>query len=834
MDLTNTLLQAMIHHKDGDLEGAEKLYRSILTEEPKHPDTNHNLGILLKQGNQADFALSFFKTALESDPNQDQFWISYIDTLIHLGQLDAARKILKQGQSKGLKGDAVDQIVIRLNSQPETTSTTLVPSKAINPERLLSRAKSHAKQGETQAARELYKQVLDAYPQNQQAKKGLKALQKGQVNKKNPSSPPRAQVDSVIALYSQGQIQETLTASEALIKDYPNEPLLYNISGACYTGLGQLDAAVKSFEQALTIKPDYADAHNNLGTTLRDLDQWDAAVKSYEKALTIKPDFAEAHSNLGITFKELGQLEAAVKHYEQALTIKPDYADAHFNLAITLTEFGQLDAAVKHYEKAIAIEPDNAKTHYNLGNVLQDLAQLDAAVKHYEQAIAIEPDNAETHCNLGNTLQDLGQLDAAVKRYEEAFAIKTDYPIAHNNLLFALNYHPDLSAEDIFKSYQEYDQRFGLPYRHQWKDHSNQKDLTRLLKIGYVSPDFRVHSMKNFLAPLLDHHNRDDFEIYAYAEIINEDEMTEFYKNSVDHWIKTNSISDDALSELIRSHEIDILIDLAGHSKGNRLGVFARKPAPVSVSMFGYGYTTGLTAIDYFVGDETMFPEGSEHLFSEQTFPLKPGLSYRPAEGMGEVNTLPALDNGYVTFGTLTRSVRINHKTIQVWSAVLKQVKGSKLILNSKSFVDPDFQKTMASRFLVEGISRDRLVMGSDSPPWDVLRQIDISFDCFPHNSGTTLFESLYMGTPFVTLAGRPSVGRIGATVLTGAHHPEWIAETENEYIEKAVALASDLPELVDIRRQLRDEMQSLPFMDETLFVKKLEQAYRQMWQQWC
>ncbi|MBT7257362.1 MAG: glycosyltransferase, partial [Planctomycetaceae bacterium] len=207
---------------------------------------------------------------------------------------------------------------------------------------------------------------------------------------------------------------------------------------------------------------------------------------------------------------------------------------------------------------------------------------------------------------------------------------------------------------------------------------------------------------------------------------------------------------------------------------------------------------------------------------------------YRPAEGMGEVNKLPALEKGYVTFGTLSRAVRINHKTIRVWSEILKQVKDSKLILNSKSFIDPESQQTMAGRFLAEGIDRNQLIMGYDSPPWDVLRQIDISFDCFPHNSGTTLCESLYMGTPFITLAGRPSVGRIGAAILTCAHHPEWIAETESEYIEKAVSLASNLPKLADIRGRLRNEMQSLPFMDEALFVKKLEQAYRKMWQKWC
>jgi len=201
---------------------------------------------------------------------------------------------------------------------------------------------------------------------------------------------------------------------------------------------------------------------------------------------------------------------------------------------------------------------------------------------------------------------------------------------------------------------------------------------------------------------------------------------------------------------------------------------------------------------------------------------------------MGEVNNLPAVENGYITFGTLTRSVRINHKTIRVWSEILKQVKDSKLILNSKSFVDPGFQQTMADRFLAEGLHSDRLIMGYDSPPWDVLRQIDISFDCFPHNSGTTLFESLYMGVPYVTLAGRPSVGRLGASILTGAHHPEWIAENETEYIKKAAELASDIVKLAHIRMQLREELQSLPFMDETLYVDKLEQAYRKMWQQWC
>ena len=245
---------------------------------------------------------------------------------------------------------------------------------------------------------------------------------------------PQAKIQSVIALFSSGQIQEALDNVEALIKDYPYQPLLFNISGAFYKEIGQLDEAVKRFEKALTIKPDYAEAHNNLGVALKDLSQLDSAVKSYEKALSIEPDYTEAHNNLGVALQELGQLDAAVKSYEKALSIEPDYAEAHNNLGITLHELGQLDAAVKSYEKILAIEPDYPQAHYNLGNSLRELGQLDAAVKSYEKALAIEPDYPEAHHNLGIILRNLGQIDEAIIRFEKALAIKPDYASAHFNL----------------------------------------------------------------------------------------------------------------------------------------------------------------------------------------------------------------------------------------------------------------------------------------------------------------------------------------------------------------------------------------------------------------
>jgi tetratricopeptide (TPR) repeat protein len=247
-------------------------------------------------------------------------------------------------------------------------------------------------------------------------------------------SPPKTEIKSAITLYSNGQIQEALDSVEALTKDYPDVPLLYNISGVCYRAISKLDEAVKSFEKALALKPDYTDVHNNLGIALMELGQLDKAVKCYKKALALKPDYAEAHNNLGLTLQELGQANEAVKSYEKAIAIKSDYAEAHNNLGISLRELDQLDKAVKCYKKALALKPDYANAYNNLGNTLKELGQLNAAAKCYEKALIIKPDYVGAYNNLGIALMELDQLDEAVKCYEKALEIKPDYADAHNNL----------------------------------------------------------------------------------------------------------------------------------------------------------------------------------------------------------------------------------------------------------------------------------------------------------------------------------------------------------------------------------------------------------------
>jgi predicted O-linked N-acetylglucosamine transferase (SPINDLY family) len=364
----------------------------------------------------------------------------------------------------------------------------------------------------------------------------------------------------------------------------------------------------------------------------------------------------------------------------------------------------------------------------------------------------------------------------------------------------------------------------------------SRRKSNRKLKVGYVSPDFRKHATRHFILPLLENHDHNAFEIFAYANLLEKaDSFTDKYESLVDHWCDVTSLTSDTFARKIYDDQIDILLDLAGHTHGNRLLTFARRPAPIQVTWLGFGYTTGVRAIDYILMDEHCAPPGSEALFAETPWRLETTpFAFRPASDMGVPGVTPAVSTGSVTFVSLSRSIRLNARVVAVWSEILKRVPKSRLVIDSRSFKIQETRHALTESFAAHGIASDRLSIGYHTPPWDVLRSADITLDCFPHNSGTTLFESLYMGLPYITLAGRPSVGRLGSSILHGLGHPEWVAHSEADYIDKAVALASDLDRLAFLRASLRDEMERSPLMDEHGFARRVEGAYRSMWQRWC
>lgn len=538
---------------------------------------------------------------------------------------------------------------------------------------------------------------------------------------------------------------------------------------------------------------------------------------------------------LSCIVRDKGENTESLMALLHALRLDPTPAHRYALLALTLLARDSLDDAEQSALLALTIYPKYASAHNVLGSCYHKASRFYDAIYHYGRALEEDPSVVDSHGNLGVVLADIGDFDGAEKKYKEVLRLVPDNPQVWGSRFFGLNYFPDRTAEQIFEVYKEFDEIFGKPMRKHWLPHRNDKDSGRRLRIGYVSPDIRFHPVTLFLEPLMAHHNPDEFEVHIYAHLDVEDKVTEAFKGYAQHWTRTNGMTDDALARRIRADKIDILVDLAGHTGNNRLGVFARKPAPIQLTWLGFGCTTGLTAIDYILSDAEMAPPGSDHLFAEKPWRLSgSNFAYRPKSGMGDAGPLPALANGHVRFITLSRAIRFNDHLIRTWAEIMRRVPSSKLVVDSRSYVSPGLREELESRFAVHGVQASRLEIGFHSPPWDLLRSADITLDCFPHNSGTTLFESLYQGLPFITLAGRPGVGRIGASTLIGLGRGDWIASTEAEYIDKVVALASDIPALERIRAGLRAEMQASSLMDEPAFARKVETAFRAMFKQWC
>ncbi|EXJ14119.1 TPR domain protein, putative component of TonB system [Imhoffiella purpurea] len=815
--------------------------------------------------------LGHLRRALESAPETGDYWQSFAEGLLLAGRAQDAASVIEQAMAAGLRTQAAIELQMRIQAQILAGS-----GQSHERDRILERlAMGRFSEAEDLARQFSAREPGDAFGwkvlgtllvRSERIDEAISVLQRART-----LDPQDGETLNSLARAHQslGAMAEAVDLYRAALTRQPESAEIWNNLGMALKELGRLDGALVSVDQALKLHPGYVKAHNNRGALLAESGRLDEALECFERALAIDSEHTGSYKGRGAVLLRLGRMDEAILSYLQALTLQPNDVDGLTTLGVALNDMGRFEEASDCFERALAVDPQSVAAYSNRGMSMFRLGHLDLAMAYYDQALAIQPsaieplnnraillhhlgrmdealasvdkslaekpDFAMALNNRANVLKDLARFDEAIADYRRAIAIKPDFSIAYSNLLFVLNYHPAKSAEDIFSAYQDYDRRYGEPHRGSWRSHRNDPDPQRRLRIGYVSADFRGHSAYYFLKPLFAQHDKSLVELTAYSQVMREDHITAELREHVDHWVSTLGMSDEALAERIRADRIDILVDLAGHTGGNRLGVFARRPAPVSVSWMGYGYTTGLKSIDYFLTDSVMAPAGSEHLFAEAPWRLDaPSIAYRPSDDMGMVGSLPALDRGFITFGTLSRSVRINDRVIRVWSIILNQVGGSRLVIDSKDFVTPSAQAAMAARFAAHGIGPDRLDIGYHSPPWDLLRSMDIALDCFPHNSGTTLIESLYMGVPFVTLADRPSVGRIGSMMLVGAGHGEWIAENENDYVGKAVALANDLERLAEIRATLREELDSGPLRDEVGFARRVEQAYRQMWGRWC
>jgi predicted O-linked N-acetylglucosamine transferase (SPINDLY family) len=581
-----------------------------------------------------------------------------------------------------------------------------------------------------------------------------------------------------------------------------------------------------SLEQAMAI----ALGHHHAGRLAE-------AETVYRRVLERVPEHADALNLLGTLACQAGHHRAAIELIGRAVAANPNIARYHANLAVALSEAGRRDEALEACRRALALHPEYAEAHYNLGSLLWKAGQFDDAADALEQAIALRPGLAEAHCNLGNVYKDQGRLDEALAAYRRAADANPDSLEAASNLAFNLLYHPDHDAASILAAHRAWAERFAAPLAAEVRPHRNARLPERRLKVGILSGDLRVHPVGFSLVPLLEHRDSRAIEIVGYSDVRAPDVVTARLRSLAAAWRETRSLPDHQLAELIHTDGVDILIDPSLHTAGNRLLVLARQPAPVQLTMLGPPATTGLATIGYRLTDPYLDPPGTgcDADYTERSIRLPHCFwVYLPPEEAPDVVAPPALDRGHVTFGCLNQPFKMSAPAQRLWAEVLRRVPGARLVMQAHP---GRHREPIRARFREQGIDPDRIEFVPQVPRRDYFRryqEVDISLDPFPYNAHTSAMDSLWMGVPVVTLAGRTAVGRGGVTILTNAGLPELIARTPDEYVETAVALASDIERLTSLHSSLRQRMLASPLCDGPLFAADVAAALRRIWREWC
>jgi predicted O-linked N-acetylglucosamine transferase (SPINDLY family) len=671
------------------------------------------------------------------------------------------------------------------------------------------------------------------------------------------------------ALQDLGRPREAETCFRHILRLRPDEPdALINLGSALH-GQDRPGEAEACYRRALGIRPDSPDAHYNLGNALRDLRRPGEAIESYRRALALKSDEPVVHYNLGNTLLNLGQPAEAEVCFRRALALKPDYPEADNNLGNALQHQGHPDQAEAHYRRALALKPDFPDALNNLGNVLRHLGRLDEAAQvlrrtleshgdlpeahnnlgnvlldlghpgeaegHHRRALELRPDFHEVHRNLGSALRAQGRIDEALDCYHRALERQPDYISALDSLLLTLHYRAGVTQEELAAAHAEYQKSHAALLRACWRPFTNDRDPERPLRIGFVSPDFGRHPVGFLLVRVIEALARRPGTVVCYSDrAAAPDDLTIRFRAAASLWRDVAGLCDEKLADLIRADSIDVLIDLAGHTGGNRLLVFARKPAPVQCTWLGYVGTTGLEAIDYLIADRHQIPPGSDQHHCERVLRLSGGYAtYDPPADAPDSGPLPALATGRVTFGCFNNPAKLSGPALAAFAAVLRRVPDSRLILKYRGLDD----RAVGTRFLqilaeaVVDPSQVELRGGSGhSDHLAAYRDVDIALDTFPYSGGVTTCDALWMGVPVITLPGATFASRHALSHLASVGLTELVAQDADDYVALAAGLARDRRRLADVRAGLRDRVARSPLCDGERLADELLEALRDAW----
>ncbi|MEM5384674.1 tetratricopeptide repeat protein [Paraburkholderia phymatum] len=565
-------------------------------------------------------------------------------------------------------------------------------------------------------------------------------------------------------------------------------------------------------------------------------DRLDEAETLYREILASDPQHADALHLLGLIAHQFGQYSQASELIMAAIASKP-HAIYYYNLGNVMQANKRIAAAAECFRQAIALVPDYVDAWNNLGNAQRAEGELHGAVESFVKVITLKPDYAQAYNNLANALMELDELDAAIESYGTAIALRPDLPVPRSNLLFALNYRSDLTQQAYREEAARFDEAVmqGVTPATSWLVEATPR-AARPLRVGIVSGDLKQHPVGYFLESVVSNLDAQRIELHAYPTRDVEDLLTFRIKPRFASWTNIAGLSDDAAAERIRADCIDVLIDASGHTQFNRLPVFARKPAPVQVSWPGYFASTGLRTIDYIIGDRHVLPASEHSHFTERPWHLPDSyLCFTPPSDAVAVGDLPMSANDHVTFGYFGKLAKISAQSVAVWSRLLHAVPGSRLFVKAQHLDSDHAREALLGRFAAHGIDAARLILEGRSPRAEYLaayNRVDIMLSPFPYPGGTTTVEGLWMGVPVVCLRGERFLTHICESMLHSAGLSDWIASSEDEYIEKAAAFAADASRLSALRSGLRAQLLASPLCDAPRFAKHLEAALHGMWEE--
>lgn len=621
------------------------------------------------------------------------------------------------------------------------------------------------------------------------------------------------------ALQNTGRNFEAQGAFEKALRLDPGCVDAHFNRGNLYLHSGQLHESVAEYRAVLASDPTHPEALTNLANVLYDLGDYMGSLGTAQKAISAKSRNAKAMNVYGLSLAALGHGKEAADAFRSAVHADPGNASAYSNLAHTYLDMGFPAEALEASIQAVQLRPNSPEAHCSRANALRDLGQIDGALGACKTALDLNPKLPDAHNCLANLHLDLGQPEQAVRSYRRALDLKPDYREIASNIVMATQYMPHAGPGAVLEEARSYARSFASV------ENARPKSRAAVQRIGFVSPDLWNHPVARFLDPLLAHLGASGVAAYVYSNSARSDKQTESLAAHTQVWRKISGIDAYTVAELVREDDIDVLVDLAGHTAGNSLDVFAARPAATQVTWLGFSGTTGLNQIDAIIGDKYVTPKTDDMFYSEKVVRLdSPWLCFAPPVDLDvQVSSPPHEKGNPFTFGCLNHSKKVSRELVATWAMVMRLVPGSRIVLKSRAYASASARKQYLSWFEENGIGMERIVfLGATSwaAHFMVHNQIDILLDPFPYNGATTTVEGLWMGVPVVTLESPGFASRMSGAILRHIGCPDLVARSVGDYVEMAAGLAADIEKLRGLRAELRSRLHDSPLCDAAGFAK--------------